>query len=61
MSYKILAIKEINGTYEFQEVGDQDSIHLNLPQYTDNTTAVNAGLTRGDWYQDNNGFIKIVQ
>lgn len=44
-----------------KEVGDQQSVRLDLPQYQDETSAKNDGLNKGDWYQDSNGVVKIVQ
>ena len=59
MSYKIITIDSQQVT--LKEIPDGETVHLNLPQYSDNTEAQNAGLNIGDWYQDQNGFIKIVQ
>lgn len=44
-----------------QELGDGTAVTLNLPQYTDDAEAVNNGLSSGDWYQDGNGVVRIVQ
>jgi len=45
-----------------KEVNDEESLNLVLPQYTDNSEAKNTrNLNLGDWYQDLNGVVKIVQ
>jgi hypothetical protein len=59
MTYKIITLN--TDQTSLKEVADGETIHLNLPQYADNTDAKNAGLNEGDWYQDNNGVVKIVQ
>ena len=59
MANKLLTVNSQQIT--LKEIPDGETIHLNLPQYADNTSAQNAGLNEGDWYQDTNGFIKIVQ
>lgn len=44
-----------------KEVGDGQAISLDLPQYQDEASAKTGGLIKGDWYQDSNGVVKIVQ
>jgi hypothetical protein len=44
-----------------QEIEDGSPISLSLPQYADDSAAKTGGLVPGDWYQDSNGVVKVVQ
>lgn len=59
MSYKIITLN--TDQTSLKEVADGEPIHLNLPQYSDDSKAKDDGLEEGDWYQDDDGVVKIVQ
>jgi len=57
----IIFFDEENGN-KLKQLKDGETINLSLPQYADDSEAKSVGsLVAGDWYQDNNGIVRIIQ